>query len=155
MKNGKLYIKVFVTKSLKFRVTISEPGKPSYEVTVGGKSWNEGKGHEYKERIRTKTNYIMAKLAIGLFALDKAKVEEPRTPQLIVAGNHNQFMQYIREHKIPIQNAIYVSRLEIIQGCRDEELKNIIFTGLWYEQKGLDDIIAHLKSRNIKIKALQ
>ena len=153
--NEKIRIKVFITKSLKFRVKISERGKPSYEVTVGGKSWNEGKGHEYRERIRTKTNYIMAKLAIGLFALDKAKVEGPRTQRLIVAGNYNQFRQYIREHRIPMQNAIYVSRLEVVQGCRQEELENIIFTGLWYERKGLDDIIDHLRSRGIKMEGLK
>ena len=57
-----VHIKVFITKSCKFRVIVKEGDKPSYEVTVGGNSWVNGKGREYEERIRVKCNSIVSSL---------------------------------------------------------------------------------------------
>ena len=58
----KLCIKVSITKTLKFRVKVSELGKLSYEVTVGGESWKEGKGREYEKQIIERMTHIMEKL---------------------------------------------------------------------------------------------
>lgn len=41
-------IDVRVTRSMRFRVTIQEPLRTMpYEVTVGGKAWQNGKGCKY------------------------------------------------------------------------------------------------------------
>lgn len=45
------FVKVFVTKTRKFRATISGPGKPTYEVTVGGNNWRLGLGKEHVEQV--------------------------------------------------------------------------------------------------------
>lgn len=61
-KKVPVHFKVFVTKALKFRVSILEPGKPLYEVTIGGDNWKGGRGQEYKEAIKIKIGHIMDKL---------------------------------------------------------------------------------------------
>lgn len=48
---AKTHVKVFVTRALKFRAKIKEEGKPAYEVTIGGKSWENGKGLPYRHLI--------------------------------------------------------------------------------------------------------
>ena len=50
-KEKKTYIKVYVTKTMRFRARVEEPDKPPYEVTIGGNQWKQGKGSEYKNRI--------------------------------------------------------------------------------------------------------
>ena len=40
---GKTKVEVFITKNRKFRASIKEPNKPRYEVTIGGKEWENGK----------------------------------------------------------------------------------------------------------------
>lgn len=62
MKKPKVKIKVFVTKTLKFRAFVKEPGQMPYEVTVGGKSWEEGKGREFEEKIVERMKHILAVL---------------------------------------------------------------------------------------------
>jgi len=44
-------ISIFVTKTLKFRARIEEPGEPVIEVTVGGREWGFGKGRQYASTI--------------------------------------------------------------------------------------------------------
>ncbi len=56
-----VFIKVFVTKSSHFRAKIKEFGRPSYEVTIGGKEWGKGKGKIHEARI-----YEKSKLKINL-----------------------------------------------------------------------------------------
>jgi len=51
---SKIHIKVFLTKGLKFRAHVKEPGKPAYEVTIGGKEWQNGKGRKHEKLILTK-----------------------------------------------------------------------------------------------------
>jgi len=67
IKKEKTKIKVFITKSLKFRAFIEEPGNPAYEVTVNGKSWNEGKGRKYKTEILNRMTKISYKLLSELY----------------------------------------------------------------------------------------
>lgn len=45
------FVKVFITKTRKFRAVISGPGRPTYEVTVGGKNWRLGLGKEHVEQV--------------------------------------------------------------------------------------------------------
>ena len=61
-KKVPVYFKVFVTKALKFRDSILEPGKPIYEVTIRGNSWKEGTGREYKKAIKIKIQQILDEL---------------------------------------------------------------------------------------------
>lgn len=51
---GKTDIKVFITRSMHFRASIKESGKPRYEVTIGGAEWKSGKGKKYAKRIYKK-----------------------------------------------------------------------------------------------------
>ena len=51
---GKTKVEVFITKNRKFRASIKEPNKPRYEVTIGGKEWENGKGKKYSDRIYKK-----------------------------------------------------------------------------------------------------
>jgi hypothetical protein len=64
MKNHYPKIKVFVTKASKnFRAKIQESiDTPAYEVTVGGKSWREGKGLEYRGEIKRKCKILISVL---------------------------------------------------------------------------------------------
>jgi len=62
----KTYIRVFITEGCRFRAHIDEPGKPSYEVTINGKSWKEGKGKEHKEQIKEKMLSIVNSLLVEL-----------------------------------------------------------------------------------------
>ena len=67
-------IEVFVTKKGKFRARITEPyhendpitakvGEPfTYEVTVGGQGWGEGKGKKYRTKIKQKCERILDNL---------------------------------------------------------------------------------------------
>ncbi|MBU0530796.1 MAG: hypothetical protein KKC05_03930 [Nanoarchaeota archaeon] len=55
-----VYIVVFVTKGMRFRAKIEEPGNPTYEVSVGGHEWTqEGKGREYEGIIFDRIAFIM------------------------------------------------------------------------------------------------
>lgn len=50
--HSKVKIEIFVTRSSsKFRAKIKEHDNPAYEVTIGGKSWSEGKGRQYSQMI--------------------------------------------------------------------------------------------------------
>ena len=51
MTSSPEFVKVFVTKTRKFRAIISGPSKPTYEVTVGGKNWRLGLGKEHVEQV--------------------------------------------------------------------------------------------------------
>ena len=53
------YVTVFITKNNKIRARIQEEGAPSYEVTVGGENWKNGRGVQHKERIARKLAMIM------------------------------------------------------------------------------------------------
>ena len=53
-KKEKLHIKVFLTKGLQFRAHVKEPGKPAYEVTIGGQEWLKGKGRKHEDQILVK-----------------------------------------------------------------------------------------------------
>ena len=56
-------IKVFVTKTGKFRAKIKENNtSETYEVTVGGSSWFSGKGRQFEEIILTKCGLILSGL---------------------------------------------------------------------------------------------
>ena len=62
-------IKVFVTKTLKFRAMIKDNNKPEYEVTVGGEEWKRGLGREHEEHIRKKINFVMDALHAEIFCV--------------------------------------------------------------------------------------
>lgn len=61
---NKTHIQVFVTKTNKFRAIIKEGNDPTYEVTVNGESWKNGKGREYEKEIRKKMKGILGTLAL-------------------------------------------------------------------------------------------
>ena len=58
----KHHINVFVTKTGRFRASITEAGSPTYEVTINGVNWKAGRGREYEEEIREKILRIFTKL---------------------------------------------------------------------------------------------
>ena len=58
----KTHIKVFITKTNKFRAIVKNEFDQKYEVTINGKSWKEGKGVEHRERIFLKINNLIAHL---------------------------------------------------------------------------------------------
>lgn len=66
MEKKKTHIKVFITRTCRFRAHIYEYGKPSYEVTINGKSWKKGKGKKYEKIIREKMRQIITTLATEL-----------------------------------------------------------------------------------------
>jgi hypothetical protein len=49
----KTHIRLFITKTNKFRAEIKEPNN-TYQVTVGGYMWKRGKGAEYSDIILSK-----------------------------------------------------------------------------------------------------
>lgn len=59
----KVYIKLVITKTNKFRVNIKEPNEVAYEVTVGGEEWNKGKGRKYESEIIAKIQKRIEDLA--------------------------------------------------------------------------------------------
>jgi hypothetical protein len=64
-------IKVFVTKTREFRAKIKENKEAiPYEVTIGGKSWENGKGREYEKDIKRKCELLILTLnsKLGYFA---------------------------------------------------------------------------------------
>ena len=61
MDNKKVFVNVFITKNNKFRARIIKP-EFTTEITVGGKSWNEGKESEYKEVILLKCSKLLSSL---------------------------------------------------------------------------------------------
>jgi len=67
-KKEKLHIKVFITRGFKFRANIKEPGKPAYEVTVGGKEWLKGKGRQYQDQIFVKAGIASGRVMQNLYA---------------------------------------------------------------------------------------
>lgn len=63
-------IKVFVTKTHEFRAKIKEHGSStSYEITVGGVSWKEGKAAEHQAVIKKKCELLVLKLTDKLLNL--------------------------------------------------------------------------------------
>jgi len=60
---NKPQIKVFVTKSKEFRANIKENNEaPPYEVTIGGKNWENGKGRQYENEIKQKCELLITTL---------------------------------------------------------------------------------------------
>lgn len=55
----KTHVKVFITKNLKFRANITEPGQPPYEVTIGSESWKNGKGRQHEAIIKDKIKHVL------------------------------------------------------------------------------------------------
>jgi len=65
-------IKVFITKTQEFRAKIKEDLEtPSYQVTIGGKSWSEGTGRKFEAEILNKCNLLLAKLNAKFSELNK------------------------------------------------------------------------------------
>lgn len=68
----KKFISVFVTKTARFKVRITEEGNPTYEVTVNSEQWKAGKGREYEEEIRERILKILTKLENELLDMREA-----------------------------------------------------------------------------------
>jgi len=63
-------IRVWITRrSYQFRAEIREPGKPAYQVTVGGEAWKQGKGNLYHDRILKHVGFLAKKIADRASAL--------------------------------------------------------------------------------------
>ena len=64
-ENNKTHIKVFLTRSRRFRANITEErgiSKKIYEVTVGGYEWDKGKGREHEIEILEKCKILLDSL---------------------------------------------------------------------------------------------
>lgn len=71
---SKTYVKVFVTKTNRFRVEVTDRGEHfplsrtgelfhrRYQVSVGGESWNMGKGAEHREIITRRMEKLLFSL---------------------------------------------------------------------------------------------
>lgn len=70
--------------------------------------------------------------------------------QLIIAGDYQQFLNYLKKHKIPRPNAVYISDVQSIYGRTQKELENIIWTGTYWQRKDIDLIQNLLRARNIQ-----
>ena len=67
----KVRIKVFVTKTRKFRAKIQEGKKAiPYEVTIGGESWQKGKGRQFEKEIERKCKILLMILQDELKCFD-------------------------------------------------------------------------------------
>lgn len=62
LKKDEDKIKVFVTKTKKFRAIIRERREKKYEVSIGGKSWGQGKGKQYRLIILHKMKILIREL---------------------------------------------------------------------------------------------
>jgi len=86
----RLKIKVFITKSGKFRAEIKE-GKRSeyYQVTIGGEMWKNGKGREFEDVIMEKCRFLVKKINENLYKLLRHGVEVKRTlvPPDVLSGH--------------------------------------------------------------------
>jgi hypothetical protein len=70
----KAQIKVFITKSREFRAKIKENEESvPYSVTIGGKSWENGKGRQYEKEIKRKCELLIVTLnsKLGLLTAKK------------------------------------------------------------------------------------
>jgi len=70
----KAKVEVFVTKTRKFRVNITESdddGGAKYAVTIGGEMWNQGKGVNHKEDILQKMASIIETLKTEYAKIDR------------------------------------------------------------------------------------
>jgi hypothetical protein len=66
----KAKVEVFVTKTRRFRVNITESeanGSEKYAVTIGGQEWDKGKGKKHKTEIFKKMSTIIVKLQSEYF----------------------------------------------------------------------------------------
>lgn len=69
-REGKrVMIKVFVTKNRKFRAQIIEGLDKPYEVTVGGKSWNNGVAKKHHVYIKHSIRRILEQLADNYYKI--------------------------------------------------------------------------------------
>jgi len=57
--------------------------------------------------------------------------------KFIVAGNHNEYIQYLKENNISSEDVHYVSSVKMLYGCTNTQL---VFTGTWYKRKDIVDI---------------
>ncbi len=55
-------IKVFFTKTRRFRAIIDDPIDGRYQVTIGGVVWSKGLGNEYKEEILRKSHRLLVNM---------------------------------------------------------------------------------------------
>jgi len=65
-------IKIWVTKSWKFRARVMPRDGLAYEVTVGGKQWRQGKGCPYQREILDRCQCLKTTLAEILLELEIA-----------------------------------------------------------------------------------
>lgn len=70
--------------------------------------------------------------------------------QLIIAGDYQQFLNYLKEHKIPRTNAAYISEVQVLFGKTQKELENIIWTGTCWLRDDIDLIQNYLRAHNIQ-----
>jgi hypothetical protein len=81
-------IKVFVTKTKEFRARITESkGKAPYEVTIGGESWNKGKGREFEAQIKRKCFILISVLSDKIENSITSDAAEESTTPIVVNKN--------------------------------------------------------------------
>lgn len=68
--------------------------------------------------------------------------------QYIVAGNYDQFHQWIRERGLNSSEWVYVSNENTIRGVRNPGGRLI---GTWYERKDAFDILVSLRAASDKV----
>lgn len=55
-------VRVFITKSQKFRAAIQEEGEPPYEVSINGRNWSLGVGRKHEQRIVARIETMTVRL---------------------------------------------------------------------------------------------
>lgn len=57
-KKPQVFIKVWVAKTRKFKISVDDKKHLRFEITVGGGAWNEGKGREFEEVVKKRCKNI-------------------------------------------------------------------------------------------------
>ena len=70
------HIKIFITRTNKFRSIITEYGQRPYEITVGGREWEERFSAKYKSIILSKCAHRLLQLQSELLKITTLNSKE-------------------------------------------------------------------------------
>jgi hypothetical protein len=66
----------------------------------------------------------------------------------VLAGNHNQFKEYVREQSKDPRGYKYIGRREALYGVRNVE---VVKVGTWNRRDDIAEILADIKQRNVEL----
>lgn len=76
MGKEKVRFRIFLTKTKKLRVSITEVNGLRTEVTIGSKSWNEGKCKEHHKTILNLCDNLFLDLLVDIRTIQKKRTNE-------------------------------------------------------------------------------